>query len=444
MTNYGKSIITEFKSTSTIGVNGVLSGSYCNLTTITPWGDSSGGLPVQVATNNTENGKFAYRTSNTAGTAWSAWQVMGAQGFQGPTGPNGTNGTHGKQGPQGPNGTNGTHGKQGPQGPNGTNGTHGKQGPQGPNGTNGTHGKQGPQGPTGPGGSNGTNGKQGAQGPQGPTGPGGSNGTNGKQGPQGPKGDNGTNGKQGPQGPTGPGGSNGTNGKQGAQGPQGPTGPQGKTGPQGPTGGIMAGAIFASCPGLCYSVIYTQYPEAFYNSIYGTPEDFGWVVAPWNAIQGPQGPQGNAGSSLSLSTTNAKCYLVGSTVATGTINAKTNSNVYMSGGCLYASSDERLKDFVGDVECDLDKIKEIPKKYFTWKNDNGKSLNIGTSAQKLREIYPELVTEDKETGELGVGYSNLSIVALAAIDKLNEENQKLKEELESIKERLKKLEDKLQ
>ena len=195
--------------------------------------------------------------------------------------------------------------------------------------------------------------------------------------------------------------------------------------------------IFGSCGGL----VFTIYGETDYyptDSGYGPYGD----ICSWSAIQGPQGPSGGNGPNFSLTTSNAKCYLIGVTGTTANINtSKTNANVYMSGGCLYASSDERLKDFAGDIECDLDKIKEIPKKYFTWKNDYGKSLNIGTSAQKLREIYPELVTEDKETGELGVGYSNLSIVALAAIDKLHEENQKLKEELESVKKRLKKLED---
>jgi hypothetical protein len=112
-----------------------------------------------------------------------------------------------------------------------------------------------------------------------------------------------------------------------------------------------------------------------------------------------------------------------------------NLNVYMHNGNLYASSDERLKDFVKDIDVDLDKLSKLPKKYFTWKNDEEKKLQIGTSAQKLYEIYPELVSID-ENDKYGVSYEKLSIIALAAVDKLYEENKELKERLKKIEEHL--------
>ena len=121
MVNYGKSIITEFKHINSIE-NPPLDGNYCNLTTITSWGDSSGGTPVQIATNNTSTGKFCYRTSNSAGTAWNAWQVMGAQG---PTGPIGPTGARGAVGPTG------ARGATGPTGPRGNTGVVGPTGPKG-------------------------------------------------------------------------------------------------------------------------------------------------------------------------------------------------------------------------------------------------------------------------------------------------------------------------
>ena len=54
------------------------------------------------------------------------------------------------------------------------------------------------------------------------------------------------------------------------------------------------------------------------------------------------------------------------------------------------------------------------------------------SAQELREVYPEFVVEDSETGLLSVDYSGLSVVALAAIDELHKENVELKSRLDKL------------
>ncbi len=178
-------------------------------------------------------------------------------------------------------------------------------------------------------------------------------------------------------------------------------------------------------------------------------------------VQGPQGPKGAQGpaaegSSLSLTTSNSgNHYLIGcnatSTAATTLSSsnthragAATGSGIYWTGWNLYASSDERLKDFYDDVEVDLDKIKTLPKKYFRWKDKevDGSKMNIGTSAQKLRELYPELVSGEDD-GTLGVCYEKLSVVALAAVDKLHEENVVLKKEVEELKSRLDKIEGQL-
>ena len=69
------------------------------------------------------------------------------------------------------------------------------------------------------------------------------------------------------------------------------------------------------------------------------------------------------------------------------------------------------------------------------KDDIEKRQMIGTSAQKLKEIYPELVSES-EDGKLAVSYEKLSIIALAAIDKLYKENEELKDRLKRIEEKL--------
>ena len=228
---------------------------------------------------------------------------------------------------------------------------------------------QGSQGLAGP------QGYQGAQGPQGP------------QGEQGPKGNTGSQGPQGEQGPKGKTGSQGPQGEQGPKGPQGDEGPQGDRGAQGP-------------PGL-------------------------------QGQQGTQGVVGANGEMADLTTGSAKAYLIGKSGTTSngwTGTFLMNTSVYMSGGLLYAASDESLKDFHGDIDLDFEKLKSIRKQYFTWKEGDVTDMQIGTSAQDLQKVYPEIVNVG-EDGKLAVSYERLSIIALAAVDKLHDRIKILEEKL---------------
>lgn len=316
----------------------------------------------------------------------------------------------------------------------------------------------------------GTNGKQGPQGPAGSNGTNGTNGTNGKQGPQGPAGGNGTNGKQGPQGP------------KGAQGPAG----NGASGDYLPlAGGTLSGdlRLYSGNYGRKINFgdgdyVYLSEPTDDALKIYakssitlettgGTftiPSDLGGLSgdqgpqgaqgrqgregsAGTNAtgVQGPQGASNGGGGGVTASTGSGTYYLLGKsgTGAGAVTTVYFNTGVKMEGSNLYATSDARMKNFKGDVDIDLDKLASLPKKYFTWKNDKENAkVNIGTSAQELQKVYPELVSTD-EKGYLAVSYEKLSVIALAAVDKLHEENNSLKKENDELKERLRKIEEKL-
>ena len=141
------------------------------------------------------------------------------------------------------------------------------------------------------------------------------------------------------------------------------------------------------------------------------------------------------------SNSTSKLFLAGGTTQSSTgVVTYSNSKVYTQSGQLYATqmnatngfyetSDARLKNFKDDVKA-LDVVSGIPTKYFTWKKDEvaeniNPVLHIGTSAQEIQKIYPDLVTENEE-GELSVDYARLSVIALAAIKELKKEIDELK------------------
>ena len=102
------------------------------------------------------------------------------------------------------------------------------------------------------------------------------------------------------------------------------------------------------------------------------------------------------------------------------------------GGNLVSTSDTRLKNIIAPVNIDLDRLCEIDKVYFTWKDDNSGKTHIGVTAQSVEEVYPELVTENPETGIKMVNYDGLSVIALAAVDTLKTRIDILEERLNNF------------
>ena len=161
-------------------------------------------------------------------------------------------------------------------------------------------------------------------------------------------------------------------------------------------------------------------------------------------------------TNVTNNTTTSTYYLCGSTSSgntTGTLGKRTTvyvdtsgylnvtGNIYAKNGIVYASSgfyetsDERLKDFSNKIDVDLDKISKIKKHRFTWKGSENKNEEIGVSAQEIRELYPEIVSEN-EYGYLSVSYDKLAIVALAAIDELHKKNKELEARIELLESKL--------
>ena len=99
----------------------------------------------------------------------------------------------------------------------------------------------------------------------------------------------------------------------------------------------------------------------------------------------------------------------------------------VTANAYYISSDERLKTFGDDIKVDFDELAKLRKSHFVF-NDNPTKQEIGVSAQEVQKLYPEIVNETEE-GTLSVDYSKLAVVALAAIDKLNQRIQELENKL---------------
>ena len=104
---------------------------------------------------------------------------------------------------------------------------------------------------------------------------------------------------------------------------------------------------------------------------------------------------------------------------------------YFKNSNLYQTSDETLKTFTEDLDVNLDNLASIKKGLFYWNLDENKVLDIGVTAQSLEPLFPELVTETD--GIKAVSYSKLSVVALAAIDKLYKRVKELEDEVEKLK-----------
>lgn len=151
-------------------------------------------------------------------------------------------------------------------------------------------------------------------------------------------------------------------------------------------------------------------------------------------------------SAIEVTDTTVEMKLVGAASTKSGLNRAESikilggNTIYASGG-FYEASDATLKTFGDDVKIDFNTLKNIPKKYFKWNSDKTEVTHLGTSAQELQKLYPELVQQDSD-GHLVVAYDKLSIIALKAIDDLYDIIVDLKASNEELKARINSLESK--
>lgn len=109
------------------------------------------------------------------------------------------------------------------------------------------------------------------------------------------------------------------------------------------------------------------------------------------------------------------------------------------GSEYYSSSDIRYKNIIKHSCIDLSNLAALPLFLYTWKDKRDNTIHIGSSAQAVEQVIPQLVTENSK-GFKSLNYSILGTVAgITACKELVTQ----KSELQQLKEKVKQLEDKL-
>lgn len=123
-----------------------------------------------------------------------------------------------------------------------------------------------------------------------------------------------------------------------------------------------------------------------------------------------------------------------------------NTGVFLKDGSTswISNSDSNLKQNIKPIEQSLEKISKLNGYTYNWWHEtNNCTKHYGLIAQEIKNIIPELVSENSD-GTLGVAYTELIPILLEGIKELKKENEILKSEshynkleIENIKKHLK-------
>jgi hypothetical protein len=124
----------------------------------------------------------------------------------------------------------------------------------------------------------------------------------------------------------------------------------------------------------------------------------------------------------------------------GSIILNKNHNLMIEGNCkaknLITTSDIRLKKNINKLENSLENITKLDGVYFNWKEkeDEKNKRNIGLIAQKVDEIFPELI--DNSFSSKGILYQGLTSIILESIKEQYSQIKIQQEKIQQIKKNL--------
>ncbi len=176
------------------------------------------------------------------------------------------------------------------------------------------------------------------------------------------------------------------------------------------------------------------------------------TTAPWSGLTGQAAVSTDAiGSGWQMLFTNTTVgnFRGGMRLAdNGFFEVTNNSNIaspnfarLAGNGTWTAVSDARLKDDITSAENNLAAAMKLRPVNFRWKGDGVE--DFGLIAQEVREVLPRLVTGDETNDTLTLNYSQLSVVAIGAIQELKADNDRKQREIDTLRARLERLEEAL-
>ena len=100
-------------------------------------------------------------------------------------------------------------------------------------------------------------------------------------------------------------------------------------------------------------------------------------------------------------------------------------------GAWVALSDANYKTDIRDIESMLPLLRELELKAYSFKYDSTQATQLGFIAQEVREVLPEVVSEDEE-GNLSMSYSQFAVVAIKALQEQDRQIADLEADLLEI------------
>ena len=106
-------------------------------------------------------------------------------------------------------------------------------------------------------------------------------------------------------------------------------------------------------------------------------------------------------------------------------------------GDYFNMSDASLKKNISPLPPVLDKVAQLKPSSYYMKDGKEDDIQIGFIAQDIEKLFPQLVEE--VSGLKGVAYSQVSVIAIKAIQELTEQNNTLQEDLQLLAKELDRL-----